>query len=327
MIKRGPLTRLWTFVAAAVLLAMPVRAPAQTYPDRPVRMIIAFSAGGSIDALGRILAQKLTEAWGQNVVVENRPGGGATIGALVAARAAPDGYTLHLGAQSLAVNVTVAPNPDFDPLRDLDPIMLVASAQDVLLVPPNSAFHSVAELIAYAKAHPGELNTGAMGPGTSSTLATLMFSRAAGIKLQHIPYTSSSQSITDLFSGRLAMLMPTLGGHLGDIQSGKVRALAVSGRYRAAQLPDVPTFEEAGLKFVEESSWYALFAPHGTPQAIILKINADLTRILALPDMKQRETTFGFRFIGGSSEQLHAFLNSEIAKWSEFGADALIGAQ
>jgi tripartite-type tricarboxylate transporter receptor subunit TctC len=321
------LIRLWSIIAASVLLGLPVAAPAQTYPDRPVRMIIAFSAGGSIDALGRIIAQKLTEAWGQNVVVENRPGGGATIGAIVAARAAPDGYTLHLGAQSLAVNVTVAPNPDFDPLRDFDPIMLVASAQDVLLVPPDSAFHSVGEVIDYAKAHPGELNTGAMGPGTSSTLATLMFSRAAGIKLQHIPYTSSSQSMTDLFSGRLALLMPTLGGHLGDIQSGKARALAVSGQLRAAQLPDVPTFEEAGLKLVEESSWYALFAPHGTPTENIRKINADMTRILAQPEMKQYETTFGFRFIGGSPEKLREFLKSEIAKWSAFGADALMGAQ
>jgi tripartite-type tricarboxylate transporter receptor subunit TctC len=263
--------RLWIFLAAAAVLGLSVPATAQSYPDRPVRMIIAFSAGGSIDALGRILAQKLTETWGENVVVENRPGGGATIGALMAARAAPDGYTLHLGAQSLAVNVTVAPNPDFDPLRNFDPIMLVASAQDVLLVPPNSPFQSVGDLVSYAKKHPGELDTGSMGPGTSSTLATLLFSRAAGIKLQDIPYSSASQSTGDLFSGRLALLMPTLGGHLGDIRSGKARALAVSGHLRAPQLPDIPTFEEVGVKSVEESSWYALFAPHGTPNEIILR--------------------------------------------------------
>jgi len=326
MFNRDALSKLQSLIAALIVLALAVPAAAQTYPDRPVRMIIAFSAGGSIDALGRILAQKLSELWGQNVVVENRPGGGATIGAVVAARAAPDGYTLHLGAQSLAVNATTAPNPNFDPLRDLDPIVLVASAQDVLLVSPD-AFHSVGELISYAKVHPGELNTGSMGPGSSSTLATLLFSRAAGIKLRQIPYTASSQTATDLFSGRLALLIPTLGGHLGEIQSGKSRALAVSGRARAPQLPQVPTFEEAGVKFVEESSWYALFAPHGTPEEIVRKINADVNHILALPDMKERETTYGFRFIGGTPDDLREFLTREIAKWAEFGADALLMAQ
>jgi len=313
--------------AVVVALAMPglsVSALAQSYPDRPVRMIIAFSAGGSIDALGRVLAQKLTEVWGQNVVVENRPGGGATIGAVVAARAAPDGYTLHLGAQSLAVNVVVAPSPEFDPLRDFDPVILVGSAQDVLLVPPDSAFHSVAELIGYAKAHPGELNTSSMGAGSSSTLATLMFGKAAGIKLQPIPYTAPAQIATDLLSGRLALSMPTLGARLGDVQSGKARALAVSGPIRSSQLPEVPTFAESGIKFVEESSWYALFAPHGTPRDIVLKINTDLNHILTLPDMKQHAATFGYRFIGGTPEHLREFLKSEIAKWSEFGADALL---
>jgi tripartite-type tricarboxylate transporter receptor subunit TctC len=324
--KHGGLTRLRVFIVALVVLGLPVAAPAQTYPDRPVRMIIAFSAGGSIDALGRVLAQRLTEVWGQNVVVENRPGGGATIGAVVAARAAPDGYTLHLGAQSLAVNVTAAPSQDFDPLRDFEPVILIGGAQDVLLVPPSSAFHSVGELIANAKAHPGELNTSSLGVGSSSTLATLMFTHAAGIKLQPIPYTAPAQIATDLLSGRLALSIPTLGGRLGDIQTGKARALAVSGPARSPQLPDVPTFAESGIKFVEESSWYALFAPHGVPQDIVLKINADVNRILALPEMKRFETTFGYRFIGGTPDHLREFLKSEIAKWAEFGADALLAA-
>src|SRR5215472_7182827 len=154
------LRRLWGFVlvAVAMLAVLPARALAQGYPDRPVRLVIAFPAGGTIDTLGRILAQKLTEAWGQNVVIENRPGGGGNIGAAAAAKSAPDGYTLHFGAQTLGVNVTLQPSKDFDPVKDFDPIMLVATAQDVLVVPPNSPFHSVKELIDYAKAHPGELN-------------------------------------------------------------------------------------------------------------------------------------------------------------------------
>src|SRR6266480_3577342 len=158
---------------AAALLAASAGASGQNYPERPVRVLIAFPAGGTIDTLGRILAQKLTEAWGQNVVIENRPGAGGNIGAAAAAKAPPDGYTLHLGAQTLAVNVTLQPSTEFDPVKDLEPIILVATAQDVLLVPPNSPFHSVKELIDYAKAHPGELNYASRGTGTSGHLAAV----------------------------------------------------------------------------------------------------------------------------------------------------------
>ena len=295
---------------------------AQSYPERPVRLLIAFPAGGTIDTLGRILAQKLTEAWGQNVVIENRPGAGGNIGAAAAAKAAPDGYTLHLGAQTLAVNVTLQPSTEFDPVKDLEPIMLVATAQDVLLVPPNSPFRSVKELIDYAKTHPGELNYASLGTGTSGHLATVMFSELAGIKLQHVPYTSVSQAATDVMSGRIAVFLPTLGGHLGNVAAGRMRALAVSGTTRATQLPDVPTFNELGVKFVDETSWYALFAPKGTRGDIIAKVNADVERILAMPDVKEKGVTLGYRYIGGSPEKLAAFLKSEIAKWAEVAKSA-----
>src|SRR6266851_467144 len=295
---------------AGMLVALATLIPnagacAQTYPDRPVRMLIAFPAGGTIDTLGRILAQKLTEGWGQNVVVENRPGGGG-----------------HFGAQTLAVNVTLQPSKEFDPVKDFDPIMLVATAQDVLVVPPNSPFHSVKELIDYAKAHPGELNYASLGTGTSGHLATVMFSDLAGIKLQHVPYTSVSQATTDVISGRIAVFLPTLGGHIGNVTAGRMRALAVSGRARAVQLPDVPTFNELGVKFVDETSWYALFAPKGTPKEIIAKVNADVESILAMPDVKEKGVTLGYRFVGGSPEKLGAFLNSEIAKWAEVAQSA-----
>ena len=201
-------------------------------------------------------------------------------------------------------------------------MILIATAQDVLLVPPSSPFRSVRELIDYAKAHPGELNTGTMGPGTSSTLATILFGMEAGIKIQHIPYTTSSASQTDLMTGRLSFLIPALGGYLGHIQSGKVRPLAVSGRMRAAQLPDVPTYQEVGLAPIEESSWYALFAPKGTPAPVIARLNAEMTRILATPDMKERELRMGFRLEGGTPERLGAFLKSEIAKWAELAKRA-----
>ena len=309
---------------AAALLAANAGASAQSYPERPVRVLIAFPAGGTIDTLGRIIAQKLTEAWGQNVVIENRPGGGGNIGAAAAAKSAPDGYTLHLGAQTLAVNVTLQPSTEFDPVKDFDPIMLVATAQDVLLVPPNSPFRSVRELIDYAKAHPGELNYASLGTGTSGHLATVMFSELAGIKLQHVPYTSVSQATTDVISGRIAVFLPTLGGHLGNVAAGRMRALAVSGTTRATQLPDVPTFNELGVKFVDETSWYALFAPKGTRKEIIAKVNAELERILALPDVREKGVTLGYRYIGGPPEKIAAFLNGEIAKWAEVAKSAAL---
>jgi tripartite-type tricarboxylate transporter receptor subunit TctC len=295
---------------------------AQGYPERPVRLLIAFPAGGTIDTLGRILAQKLTEAWGQNVVIENRPGAGGNIGAAAAAKSPPDGYTLHLGAQTLAANVTLQPSTEFDPVKDFEPIMLVATAQDVLLVPPNSPFRSVKELIDYAKAHPGELNYASLGTGTSGHLATVMFAELAGIKLQHVPYTSVSQAAADVISGRIAVFLPTLGGHLGNVAAGRMRALAVSGTARATQLPDVPTLNELGVRFVDETSWYALFAPKGTRADIIAKVNADVERILAMPDVKEKGGTLGYRYIGGSPEKLAAFLKGEIAKWADLAKSA-----
>jgi tripartite-type tricarboxylate transporter receptor subunit TctC len=307
---------------ALATLILNAGASAQTYPDRPVRILIAFPAGGTIDTLGRILAQKLTEIWGQNVVVENRPGGGGNIGAVAAAKSAPDGTTIHFGAQTLGVNVTLQPSKEFDPVRDFDPIMLVATAQDVLLVPADSPFKSVKELVDYAKVHPGELNYASLGTGTSGHLATVMFADLAGIKLQHVPYTTVSQAATDVISGRIAVFLPTLGGHIGNVTAGRMRALAVSGATRAAQLPDVPTFNELGVKFVDETSWYALFAPKGTPKEIIAKVNADVERILALPDVKEKGVTLGYRYVGGSPDKLRAFLAHEIAKWAEVAKSA-----
>ena|SRR5450631_1007604 len=292
-------------------------AAAQQYPSRPVHMIIAFPAGGTLDTLARIISQKLSEKWGQSLLVENRPGAGGNIGAGAAARAVPDGYTLHFGAQSLAVNVTIAPQKDFDPVKDFEPIILVATAQDVLMVPPDSPFHSVKELIGYAKAHPAQLNYATLGPGTSAYLATVLFSDLAGIKMQNVPYTAVSQASTDLMSGRVSLFIPTLGGHLGHIKAGSARALAVSGSVRADQLPDVPTFEEIGVPFVAETSWYGIYAPKGTPREIIAKINKDVNLILESPDVKERSTPLGFRLIGGPPEKLRAKLESEIARWAD----------
>jgi tripartite-type tricarboxylate transporter receptor subunit TctC len=307
-------------------LTLSASAAAQTYPARPVRMVVAFAAGGTIDALGRILAQKLSARWGQSVVVDNRGGAAGNLGAIAAAQAPPDGYTIHLGAQSLATNVTMAPVPNFDPRRDLESVMAVATAQDVLMVPPASPARSLPEWIAYAKAHPGELDYASLGTGSSGHLATVLFAQATGLTLEHVPYTSISQAVTDLVAGRISVWLATLGGHLGNIQSGRVRALAVSGPARAPSLPDVPTFAEEGLASLTESTWFGVFVPKGTPKPIIAALNRDLEQVLAEPAMQERAAQLGFRLIGGPPDKLAALLQSDIAKWAAVAKTAGLAA-
>ena len=302
--------------AAAALFGSPGIAAAQTYPDKPVRMVVAFGAGGTLDTLARIVSAKLSDMWKQQVVVENRAGAGGNIGAAQAAQATPDGYTLHFGAQTLAVNVTIQPHKGFDPVRDFVPVIFVGTAQDVLMVPPQFPAKTVQELIDIAKKRPGELNYASAGPGTSGHLATVLFSELTGTRFQHVPYNSLSQGVMDIMSGRISVWIVTLGGHLGNITSGKVRALAVSGESRAEQLPDVPTFKEIGVPFVAETSWYGIFAPRGTPQPIIDTVNRDVNTVLTLPDVKARGATLGYRFAGGPPERLGALLKSEIEKWA-----------
>jgi tripartite-type tricarboxylate transporter receptor subunit TctC len=315
-------------VALAATLAVAAPVQAQTFPDHPVRLIIPFAAGGSIDTLGRILTEKLGAMWGQSVFIENRPGAGGTVGTSVAAQAAADGYTIVFGGQFMAANVTIAPNQSFDPVKSLAPIILVATGQDALMVPASSPFHSVKEVIDYAKAHPGELTYASLGIGSSGQLASTLFSEVAGISLQHVPYNSFSQAVTDVSAGRISLWLTTLGGSIGHIQAGKLRALAVSGPTRAAQLPDVPTFDELGVAYGSDTSWYALFAPAATPREVIAKINADTNRILTSPDMTERAQKLGFRLVGGTPETLGAHLRSEIDKWAKVAkAAGLVGVK
>jgi tripartite-type tricarboxylate transporter receptor subunit TctC len=305
--------------AAGLLLGCNAAALAQDYPNRPVKIIIAFSPSGAIDVLGRFIALHLSEMWGQQIVVENRPGGSGNIGAAAASTAPPDGYTLHFGAQTLAVNVTLSPTAAFDPINSFDPIMLVATAQEVFTVAKQTPFMSIKDVIDYAKANPGKLNYGSVGIGSSAHLATVLFSDVTGIKMQHVPYSQMSQGISDVLAGRTEVWFTTFSGPLPHIKSGAVRAFAVTGPKRATLLPELATFTELGIKMGEESSWYAFMAPKGTPKPIIDKINRDLETVLAKPDMKEREAQLGYRFIGGSPDKLATFLKTEIAKWDDLG--------
>ncbi len=318
---RGRIMRLKSLAAWAVagglLLGCHATASAQDYPTRPVKIVIAFSPSGAIDVLGRFIADHLSRMWGQQVIVENRPGGSGNIGAAAASAAPADGYTLHFGAQTLAVNVTLSPTNAFDPVTSFEPIMLVATAQEVFTVAKQTPFMSIKDVVEYAKANPGKLNYGSVGIGSSAHLATVLFSDVAGIKMQHVPYSQMSQGISDVLTGRTEIWFTTFSGPLPHIKSGAVRAFAVTGPKRAALLPELPTFTELGIKMGEESSWYAFFAPKGTPKPILDKINRDLKKVIALPDMKEREAQLGYRYIGGSPEELAAFVKAEIAKWDE----------
>jgi tripartite-type tricarboxylate transporter receptor subunit TctC len=320
--------KLFAGLAVALAALFQLSAPAaaqQDYPNRPVRIVIAFSPAGAIDILGRLIAERLSKIWGQQVVVENRPGGGGNIGAAAAATAAPDGYTLHFGAQTLGTNVTLSPTTAFHPVTSFEPIMLVGTALEILMVANATPFKSVPELIAYAKANPGKLNFASVGIGTSAHLATVLFMEVTGTKMQHIPYAQMSQTYTDVFSGRTEVWFTTAGGSLPHVRSGKVRALAVNGPARSKLLPDLPTLREVGVDMKDESSWYGFFAPKGTPRAIIDKVNKDLRAVIDSPEMRERELALGYRFIGGTPEQLGAHLKAEIEKWSALAKKGAFG--
>jgi tripartite-type tricarboxylate transporter receptor subunit TctC len=310
---------------AAALLGFPASAYAQNYPERPVRILIAFSPAGAIDILGRLIAERLSKIWGHQVIVENRPGGSGNIGAAQAAQAAPDGYTLHFGAQTLGTNVTLSPNTAFHPVKSFEPIMLVGTALEIFMVANATPFKSVKEVIDYAKANPGKLNYASVGIGSSAHLATVLFSEVTGVKMQHIPYAQMSQTYTDVFSGRTEVWFTTAGGSLPHVRSGKVRALAVNGPSRSKLLPDMPTLKELGVDMQDESSWYGFFAPKGTPKAIIDKVNRDLQTVIDSPEMRERELALGYRFIGGSPDRLAKHLDTEIGKWAALAKKGAFG--
>ncbi len=312
----GPFAKRLCCAVAALAFSSAV-ACAQTWPDRPIKLMIAFGSGGTIDTLGRILADKLSDRWKQGVVVENKPGGGGNIGAAAAAASAPDGYSIHLGAQSLATNVTLLPAPNFDPVRDLEPVYFIGYATDVMMVPKDSPFKTLADVIAEGKARPGSLNYASTGIGSSGHLSTVLFSQMAGVQAQHVPYTSLGAAMTDLTGGRLSFWISTLGSNLGNVQAGSVRALGISGAQRAKDIPDVPTFNEQGVALVEPSTWFGIFVPKKTPPDVIAKINRDFNAILAEPALKERLSTLGFTLVGGEPKALADHLSADIAKWAK----------
>lgn len=293
-------------------------ASAQTYPSKPVRLIIPFPPGGGSDLVGRALVDKLAARLGQPMVVDNKPGAGANLGAEAAAKSAPDGYTLFLGViEAHSIAVSYFKNAGYDIRRDFAPISFVAKSTSILVVTPSLPAASLQELIALAKAKPGQLNFASSGTGGIIHLSNERFRQAAGIDTVHVPYKGTAQFLPDLMSGTIAMSLDNMPVHVPHIKAGKIRALAIAALERSALLPEVPTMSEAGLPGFEAEFHYALLAPARTPGDIIARLNRETNAALQQPDLRDRFVANGLRVIGSSAEAVRAAILEEVPKWAQ----------
>jgi tripartite-type tricarboxylate transporter receptor subunit TctC len=298
------------------------------YPSRPIRLIVPFPPGGSTDILARALSDKLSQGLGQPVVVDNRPGAAGSIGAEAAARAAPDGHTLmmgHLG--TLAVNPAIYKNLPYDPVKSFAPVSLMAIVPSVLVVNPSLPVTSAAELIAYAKAHPGKLAYGSAGNGSTSHLTTEYFKLVTGTDILHVPYKGVGPMLTDLVSGQLSMGLNGAPSVMQHVNAGRLRALAVTSLKRLEALPQVPTLDEAGVRGFDASGWYGLVVPAGTPQAIVARLNAEVGRAMQTAELRARLEAEGALAAPGSPEEFAALIRAEIARWDTVLKRAGVQAQ
>ncbi len=300
-----------------VLIAPWCDALAQSYPARPIRLIVSFAPGGSVDLVARLMGQKLAEAWGLQVVIDNRPGAGGNLSAEIAAKAAPDGYTLYMSSASFVVNASLYRSLPYDPLKDFAPVALLASVQNVLVAHPSLPARNINELIALARKTPGAIIYASTGSGSSGHLAMELFKTMAGIALTHVPYKLVGQATTDLLAGQVALWFPSIPSVLPHIKAGRMAALAVSGAKRSPALADVLTVAESGLRDYEASTWYPLLAPARTPQPIIGKLNAQVVAILSSAEVQERLAGQGVEPIGSTPAQLAVHLKSELAKWAK----------
>jgi tripartite-type tricarboxylate transporter receptor subunit TctC len=305
-------------VLVTAVLAFAFPAEADTFPSRTVKLVVPFPPGGPLDATGRAIAQKLTEAWGQSVIVENKPGAGGNIGADYVAKSAPDGYTVVMGALSThAVNPSLYPKMPFDAQRDFAPITLVAITPNVLVVNPSLPVHSVKELIAYAKANPGNLSFGSGSIGSAGHLAGELFKVDAGVDMVHVPYKGAAPAMQGLLAGDTQLMFDNLASAMSQVKAGKLRALAVTTAERSKLVSDLPTMAEAGVPGFDISTWYGLLAPAGTPPDLIAKWNADVTKILSAPEMRERLATQGAEAAPDSPADFAKFIASELVKYAK----------
>ena len=308
-----------TFAVLAALIAISSSALAQTpqFPAKPVRLIVPNPPGGGTDLVARIVSQKVGEKWGLNIIADNRPGAGGIIAVEVAARAAPDGYTLLVGHFPLAITVNVT-KVSFDPVRDFAAITLLATTQNVLVVHPAVPAKSVKDLVALARSKPAELRYGSGGNGTSMHVSAELFNMLGGVTMTHVPYKGAAPALADLMSGQVQVSFSSLPSVMAHVKTGRIRALGVTGPRRAEAAPDLPTIAEAGLKGYAAEQWYGILAPRATPRPILTRLNADFAWALKQPDTRTRLIDSGFEIARDTSEEGFArFIRSEIAKWAE----------
>ena len=287
------------------------------YPVKSLRLIVPFPPGGGTDTLARVYGQKLGELLGQQVIIDNRPGGGTNIGAEIAAKSPPDGYTALMGNIAHAINVTLYSKLAYDLTRDFAPVTLLASTPNILVVHPSLPARSVKELIALAKARPGQIDYASSGSGSSSHLAAELFSTMAGVRMTHIPYKGGGPAVIALTGGQVSVGFATTPSVIGHLKSGKMRGLAVTTAQRSPSTPDLPTLNEAGLTGYEAGTWYGLLVPTGTPKEIVTRLHTESVKLLKMPDVKERLNAAGFDLIGNSPEQFAAYIRSEIDKWAK----------
>ena len=309
---------------AALVVVAPV--PAQQYPVKPVRMIVPFAPGGPLDIHARIVAQKLSEAWGQQVAIDSRTGAAGTIGAELVARAPADGYTVLANASAHVIVPSLIAKLPYDPIRDFTPVTVMGSAPLVLVVTPTLPVKSVKELVALGKARPGELAFGSSGSGTSTHLSGELLKSVTGIKMTHVPYKGSGQALIDVMAGHVPMTFGSITASVELLKSGRLRAVAITSEKRYPQLPGVPTFAESGYQSLVIGSWYAVWLPARAPEAIVSKLNADIVRVLNLPEVRNRIIELGGEPVGNSPAEFDAFQKAEMVRWArvikESGAKA-----
>jgi len=296
---------------------VPVTAAAQDYPNRPVRVVVPFSPGGAVDGPMRMIAQELGKRWNQQVVIDNKPGAGATIGTEMVAKAPPDGYTLLLASQTNAISASLYPKLSNDPIEDFAPISLIGREPGVLVVNPALPVKSFQEFVTYVKARPGQVDYASSGNGSGQHLFMAMLASMTGMKLSHVPYRGSGQATADLLGGQVMASIPGTAGMVGHIKGGKLRPLAVTGSKRSPQLPDVPTIAESGVPGYEAYVWMGLMAPKGTPAAVVDRINRDVLEVLQTNEVRGYMSTSGIEIVGSTPAEFGAFFRAERDQWAK----------
>ena len=300
---------------------------AQSYPAKPIRIVVPYPPGGFNDTLGRTLAAKFTEAWGQPAIVENKPGANTLIGSDFVAKAAPDGYTLLIVAFPFAVTPSLIKSMPYDTLRDFVPVVLAAQSPNILVVNPQLPVKSVGELIALAKAKPDGLSYASTGNGSSNHISMELFKSLAGVKIVHIPYKGSAPAVTDLLGGQVQVMFDNAPNVMPQVKAGRLRALGQSGVTRSAVATDLPTVAEAGVAGYEVMVWFGLVAPAGTPRDVIVKLNTEVLKILAMPDVRERFLAQGVEPMGSTPEQFGEHIRAQMAKWGKVVRDAGVQAE